>query len=195
MKGLSNYAACICWNELQVYCCTRGELLRGKWMGASKLLSRYFITWVESQIETWVTKLCRCTFLPGAMELGRIPRTMVGDVAFLTAFLRRNLQRYMPSFATDSQGLTKQQRKCLAFFLPDPRPVKWNLRRLTRRLWLPASPGTVWQQALAKEGRGSARKHEENHGASRQCSPGDSKRKLSNYVMSDGGQLAFEYRT
>lgn len=37
---------------------------------------------MESQIETWVTKLCRCTLLPGAMEPGRIPHTVVGDVAF-----------------------------------------------------------------------------------------------------------------
>lgn len=103
-------------------------------------------------------KTMQVHFPPGATEPGRMQHTMVEDAAFPKTFLRRNLPGWMPSLATDSQGLTIQQRKCLAFYLPDARPVKWNLRRLTHRLWLPASPVTVWQQALAKEGRGSMKR-------------------------------------
>lgn len=130
---------------------------------------------------------------PGAMGPGRMRYTMEVNLAFSKAFLRRNLQGWMPYLATDSQGPTIQQRKCLAFSQPDARPVKWNLKRLTHWLWLPASPVIVWKQALAEKGSGRMKKMKFLNSAHQGFF--DAKRKLSNHVISEAGQLAFKENT
>lgn len=92
------------------------------------------------------------------MEAARMRCTMEVNLAFTKAFLRRNLRGWMPSLAIDSQGPTIQQRKCLAFSLPDARAAKWNLKRLSHWLWLPAFPVIVWTQAVAERGKGRMKK-------------------------------------
>lgn len=69
-----------------------------------------------------------------------------GACCIFESLLERILSGWMLVLTADSWGLTIQQGLCLTFFLPDARPVSWNLRRLARWVWLPATSITVWQQ-------------------------------------------------
>lgn len=69
-----------------------GGNFKGRVTETSKLLSRSFMTQVESQIGRWVTKPCRCTFLLEQWNQ-EDSHTVVGEAAFSKAFFQKTSPR------------------------------------------------------------------------------------------------------